>query len=902
MNSIEVFECIGPTAIKRQVSAFGGTDGSESKRPRIEDRHGTHTHVERSLYKNDNDLSMLCPETGRCDMCFGEIIGTAASTFKGEGGKNSAEVNIEPFGNVLKLSFKDSGKYAGIVSMAVLVTLLEQHTVKLAGTLFAPNDPKDTNSRPGAVIRIVLYGRGDEKEAVGACLSEAGVYLQHPRITEYDHRMPYANPQFLIRPGSEMPKLEDLVLSDDEKHLQSSESLTTGEKSEIMRIFDSANTANGPYHARSSPRLASTLKEHQSVALSMMVEREAGSLDDLKFPSLWDRVKGTKAPRYRHKITGTVEAVPGPLKGGILADEMGLGKTLSLLALVCLSLDRFSEEQLPSSIPRATLIITPKSTIHGWEEQIKRHIRPGQVRYLVYHGLKRRETQQTLSQNYDIVITTYDTLRLDWLAGSGLHRETWYRIALDEAHKIRNRSSQIFEAVTSIKAHLRWCLTGTPIHNSLDDYGALLSFIGVPALSDKAAFDYWIASPVRQKQMGGLQKLQYLVAATAFRRTKSMIKTTIKLPKKVEKIELVQLAGADRDLYEFFKAKASKTVDQLTATAGNKKENTLSLINFLRLICNHGENLLPESAINAWRTRQQEQTTDDLSFGRGPEASSLHAPVSVDGATPGCGVYTNDEGSSNANAVSSSSSSSSSDEFLTSPDVASTPLTPSELCICPSAKVKALLKNLEGEQRTDRGTPCRPVKSVIFSQWTKMLDLVAQALRQHDYKYARIDGQSSLADRRTAIRKLNEDHNCTVMLASIGSAGEGVDLTAANYVHLLEPHWNPMAEAQAVDRVHRIGQSREVVITRYLIANSIEDKYVRWVQEDKMRLISESLGSAALPQSELDRRRIDATLHSKTFPCTSSICAGEMKDWDGFVWLWYDDMYDPFLSMHMETD
>ncbi|KAG2026680.1 hypothetical protein GB937_001466 [Aspergillus fischeri] len=801
---------------------------------------------------------MLGSETAQCDVCFGEIIGTAASTFKGEGGKNSARVNIEPFGDVLKLSFRDSGKYAGLVSMAVLVTLLEQHTIKLAGTLFAANDPKDANSRPGAVIRIILYGREDEKEAVGACLSEASVYLQHPRDTEYDHRMPYVNPHFLVRPGSEMPKLEDLVLSDDEEHPQSSEMLTMEQKSEIMRIFDSTNIVNGPYQARSSSRLASTLKEHQMIALSMMVEREAGRLDELKFPSLWERVKGSKAPRYRHRITGNVEVAPRPLYGGILADEMGLGKTLSLLALVCLSLDRFDGQKLPSGTSRATLIITPKSTIHGWEEQIKRHIQPGQVRYLVYHGPKRRETQQALSQNYDIVITTYDTLLSDWRAGSGLHSETWYRVALDEAHKIRNRSSQNFKAVTPIKAHLRWCLTGTPIHNSLDDYGALLSFIGVPALSDKPAFDRWIANPVRQKQTGGLQRLQYLVAATAFRRTKAMVKMTVALPKKVERIESVQLTGADRELYEFFKAKASKSVDQLigfrqsmAATADNKKENTLSLINLLRLICNHGEHLLPASAINAWRTRQNEQTTSDLYFGRQPGQFSLRASVPVDRRTPGSGVFTNDERNTNVNTPYQSS-----DEFPMIPDTASTPLAPYGIRLSPSVKVRALLKNLEREQRTDRGTSYQPVKSVIFSQWTRMLDLVAQALRQHNYKYARIDGHSSLADRRSAIQHLNEDNNCTVMLASIGSAGEGVDLTAANYVHLLEPHWNPMVEAQAVDRVHRIGQSREVVVTRYFIENSIED-YVRWTQEDKMRLISESLGSAASSQSEFDGRRLD---------------------------------------------
>lgn len=125
-----------------------------------------------------------------------------------------------------------------------------------------------------------------------------------------------------------------------------------------------------------------------------------------------------------------------------------------------------------------------------------------------------------------------------------------------------------------------------------------------------------------------------------------------------------------------------------------------------------------------------------------------------------------------------------------------------------------------------------------------MLDLVQCHLQLDGFTVQRIDGQSSLAKRSEAMRLFRDDPKCTIMLAGIGSAGEGcvsffhkesiiqmtyqpvslrrVDLTVANHVHLLEPHWNPMAEAQAVDRVHRIGQSREVVTTRYIIRDSIE--------------------------------------------------------------------------------
>jgi len=123
-----------------------------------------------------------------------------------------------------------------------------------------------------------------------------------------------------------------------------------------------------------------------------------------------------------------------------------------------------------------------------------------------------------------------------------------------------------------------------------------------------------------------------------------------------------------------------------------------------------------------------------------------------------------------------------------------------------------------------------------------MLDFVQKALQHDNIGFQRIDGQTTLPARTDALKKFRTEPNCRVMLASIGCAGEGhdfpltisslksltniklpsINLTCASYVHIMEPQWNPMAEAQAVDRVHRIGQDRDVVITRYLIKDSIE--------------------------------------------------------------------------------
>ena len=104
-----------------------------------------------------------------------------------------------------------------------------------------------------------------------------------------------------------------------------------------------------------------------------------------------------------------------------------------------------------------------------------------------------------------------------------------------------------------------------------------------------------------------------------------------------------------------------------------------------------------------------------------------------------------------------------------------------------------------------------------------MLSLIELALYSEGLSFVRIDGQKTDSQRRAAILRFRTDPNCTILLASIGSAGVGLDLTAASHVHLMEPQWNPMAEEQALDRVHRMGQTKQVVAIRYVVEESIEE-------------------------------------------------------------------------------
>lgn len=178
------------------------------------------------------------------------------------------------------------------------------------------------------------------------------------------------------------------------------------------------------------------------------------------------------------------------------------------------------------------------------------------------------------------------------------------------AHHIRNRLSQTFKAACAIVSQHRWCLTGTPIHNSLDDYGALLTFVGVPPFTDKSMFDFWITSPLKNGKPNSLRRLQDLIKATCLRRTKRTIGYSFELPQRIEKTETIEFHRTDQELYNFFKEKTAKVAAGLLPSIAStskfdqvKENNILSLINFLRLICNQGEQLLPQSALDAWKGR-----------------------------------------------------------------------------------------------------------------------------------------------------------------------------------------------------------------------------------------------------------------------------------------------------------
>ncbi|KAF2647161.1 hypothetical protein K491DRAFT_644351 [Lophiostoma macrostomum CBS 122681] len=764
-----------------------------------------------SVVSGDSEIPPEDDEEFISKICFGVIITHVTSTSTATQADQFAPVDLESFGDMVKMTLQSSGKYAGLIIQRPIRQLLELKSVHMSASLTTTSSSRSqapqkstTKAFHDSVARIVITGPQQKQLEVGTLLSDSGLCFQHPYAEECGD-LEYNNPHFLRRPGSVMPKLQNAPHSGIAQTATSG-SLNETMKSRVMRIFDLSNDATQGIYSQvfASPRLKTRLKRHQLTAVSMMVEREQGGIESCQFPSLWEVIeRSEQSKRYRNTVTGIYSEIAIPLKGGLLADDMGLGKTLSALALLCLSLDSKISD---GNAAYTTLIVTTKSTLPGWQFQINQHVHHDQLKTALYHGSSRHTLTESLF-NHDVVLTTYETLRAELESKGPLYEGQWERVILDEAHHIRNRNSQIFAAACSVKAHYRWCLTGTPVHNSLDDYGALLSFTGVSGLTEKRMFDSWIAKPIQENKSEGFARLQALVRATCLRRTKASIGDALNLPPRHEVIEKVNLHPKDQELYDFFKIRAAKlaagTRVSNPANASHEQGqdgSVLSSLNFLRLICNHGETLLPETGMKIWNTRDRTMTNGDDCIANG------------DGAT-----------------------------------------TPNY-----SAKLIALLRNLISTHTLspDAGSQCIPVKSVVFTYWTKMLDLIQSALSTYSFKACRIDGNTSLEGRKIVLEAFNNDPGCSVMLATIGSAGEGLDLTVANHVHLIEPHWNPMVEAQAVDRVYRIGQKREVTITRYIVPRSIET-YIQWVQQQKLKMIINFSGDEEVSQADIDMERME---------------------------------------------
>ena len=255
--------------------------------------------------------------------------------------------------------------------------------------------------------------------------------------------------------------------------------------------------------------------------------------------------------------------------GGVLADDMGLGKTIQALAHLLI-------EKAAGRGDRPSLVVAPTSLMFNWKREAERFA--PSLRVVILQGPKRQDFFDQLGEQ-DLVLTTYALLPRDLEV---LRAQSWHLLILDEAQAIKNPRSKGAQAVRSLEARHRLCLTGTPLENHLGELWALMDFLMPDLLGDERGFRRLFRTPIeRHGEHERTEHLRRRIAPFLLRRTKEQVAT--ELPPKTEILREVPLAADQRDLYETLRLALHEKVRKEIARKGLAQSGIIILDALLKL-------------------------------------------------------------------------------------------------------------------------------------------------------------------------------------------------------------------------------------------------------------------------------------------------------------------------------
>jgi len=439
--------------------------------------------------------------------------------------------------------------------------------------------------------------------------------------------------------------------------------------------------------------------------------------------------------------------------GGILADDMGLGKTIQVLALL-------QRRRYRRQAKGPALAVVPRSLVFNWIQEAAKFT--PRLKVLDYTGPGRHSLREKFAE-YDLIITTYGTLRTDI---TELTNFEFDYVMLDESQAIKNADSQSAKAARLLRARHRLAISGTPIENHLGELWSIIEFLNPGMLGSDTVFKKYASAGTG----AGLDVADRILLAKTLRpfilrRTKSQVVQD--LPEKTEQTLYCDMETEQRRCYDELRVHYRDALLRKDAVELNR-----SKIEVLEALL---------------RLRQ----------------AACH---------PG----------------------------LINPDASSEP----------SAKLEMLLPSIA--EVVEEGH-----KVLVFSQFTSFLAIVRERLDQEQLVYEYLDGRTR--NRAAKVERFQNDPDCPIFLISLKAGGLGLNLTAAEYVYLLDPWWNPAVEAQAIDRSHRIGQTQHVFAYRLICRGTVEEKILE-LQQKKRDLADAILNADNRVISTLTREDLEFLL------------------------------------------
>jgi len=582
-------------------------------------------------------------------------------------------------------------------------------------------------------------------------------------------------------------------------------------------------------------------------------ERNANSAIDTALHG-WQE-EGLEWMVHKEKLSLISESYSG---SGLLADDMGLGKTLMILSLVE---THRPPKKMGNDLHTTLVLVTPVSLVDSWLQEARKHTDPEKFRIRALHGTAdskwmKKTTTMTISSEldlYDVVVTSYPFVHNNIDLFSQVH---FRRIVLDEADdKIRNPKTKIHRSVCALHADFRWCLTGTPINNSLHDLHALIRFLKFEPFDNQEIWDIFI-----MKHPDRLIYREQMCSELMLRRTKEQLRkansgSSFKHTREVE-VRFLKMHSFEREVYDDLLKRtkkefgfSAKAFNQFVEQFGSSRKKNVRGIDLkdtyavlerilrMRQCCDHAM-LLDKKYVKAFAEAKK---SAPIVLKKELKQSEFVQHLQLQNQTSQNWIVDDTELDFDTDFVVSKKrkidfSLNNFDESL---------VQFSHEMSVRSAKIKEILSILNEElTKTDR-------KVIVFTQWTSMLEILETALQKAraDQKHAmyrkdwvRIDGSQKREERVQKVRLFRQE-NTRVLIATTGSCQRGLNLAMASRVIITEPWWNPQIEEQAMDRVDRADQTENIKIYRLICEDSIE-KTIFDVQERKSKLATDILNVA----------------------------------------------------------
>lgn len=599
-----------------------------------------------------------------------------------------------------------------------------------------------------------------------------------------------------------------------------------------------------------------------------------------------------------------------------------------------------------------TLVVCPTSVLRQWAGELKNKVTSkANLSFLIYHGSNRTKDPNELTK-YDVVLTTYSIVSMEVpkqsnpdsdgeekgkpdpygapVSSSGskkrkassskktknksvaesclpekpLAKVAWFRVILDEAQSIKNYRTQVARACWGLRAKRRWCLSGTPIQNAVEDLYSYFRFLRYNPYAVYKQFCTLIKIPISRNPNNGYKKLQAVLKPVMLRRTKATMldgEPIISLPPKTVSLKTVDFTSEERGFYNTLEVESREQFKEYAA-AGTVKQNYVNILLMLlrlRQACDHPHLVRGYDSCSSWMSslemvkklpmeRQHklliclqscsafcalcndapedpvvtlcghvfcnqcilEQLTGDDSvcpvsncrvrlntsslFSRGTLECSLSKLASDFKSDDTCMEMIHAEKRPGMDSsYASSKLRAALDILLSLPKIDPT--------IDSKCSIGIESEKFDGKGISEQTDTKLTEKAIVFSQWTRMLDLLEVHLKASHVTYRRLDGTMSVAARDKAVNDFNMVPEVTVMIMSLKAASLGLNMVAACHVLMLDLWWNPTTEDQAVDRAHRIGQKRPVTVSRLTIKDTVEDRILA-LQEKKREMVASAFG------------------------------------------------------------